>query len=139
MTERPAPTDDALWTYRARLVDVIDADTIRCLIDTGFGGRHEADIRVADVDAPEASTPEGRLARSLAAQLLWQVIDEDGWPVRVRTRRLLTVTKEARSFARWVADVWWRDEGEENTVAWRHLGTELVREGIAVAVDGGQR
>lgn len=40
---------------------VIDGDTLKLLLDTGFGGREEPHCRLQGIDAPEKNTEAGRL------------------------------------------------------------------------------
>lgn len=125
------PTDAGLWTYRARLVRFVDADTFEVECDTGFGSRHVIHARLAGVNAPERGAAAG--VRAVAALAGWmrdaeaRVPEETvTWPLRVRTLR--RGEGEARSFARWVADVWLVDpEG-----AWRSVAEWLVANGLAV-------
>jgi endonuclease YncB( thermonuclease family) len=53
------------WTVPAVVCRVVDADTIHADLDLGWGvWRKDAPIRVAGIDAPELSTPEGKAARA---------------------------------------------------------------------------
>lgn len=40
---------------------IIDGDTLKLLLDTGFGGREEPHCRLLGIDAPEKNTEAGRL------------------------------------------------------------------------------
>ena len=91
-----------LWRFRAKPLRVIDGDGILVLADTGFHGRHEVNIRIADLNAPELHTQEGHDAKMRLEEAIgWQ----SGWPLRVVTRQRETVVSEVRSFERFVADV----------------------------------
>lgn len=92
-----------LWRFRARVVRVIDGDTVVILADTGFYGRHEVTLRLADVWAPELGSPEGELARNRLTDLL--TVNPTGWNLRVVTRQKATVIAEQQSFARYVGDL----------------------------------
>ncbi len=94
-----------LWQYRAQLLRVIDADTAVLLIDTGFGGRHEVHLRIADLDGPERNTPEGPLAAQRLLGALWSAA-ETAWPLRVISRQRERVVSEVRSFERFVGDLY---------------------------------
>ena len=48
-----------MWEYRARDLSVVDGDTLRLLVDTGFYARHQVDLRLLDVWAPELKEPGG--------------------------------------------------------------------------------
>ena len=55
---RPPST---LYTYNARLVRVVDGDTIVANVDCGFYIHYHATLRLLRVNAPEAQTPQGRV------------------------------------------------------------------------------
>jgi len=53
-----------MYSYAAALVRVIDGDTVRLTLDLGFGlERVDQSYRVARINAPEMSTPEGPPAK----------------------------------------------------------------------------
>ncbi len=54
---------DELYTFKAKLIRVIDGDTLLVLIDQGFGIRTEQRLRLRGIDAPEMSTVPGRKAK----------------------------------------------------------------------------
>lgn len=113
-----------LWHFRASLVSITDADTLRLLVDTGFSGRHEAIIRLAGINAPESGTREGEAATAWLEDTLslWSVGHR--WPLRVVSLQRETVISEVRSFERFVGNVYLivhtgqlRDVGELLVVA----------------------
>lgn len=105
----PEEFDAHLWHYRAQVIRIIDGDTCVVLADTGFHGRHEVHIRIADLNAPELNAPGGAEARvKLVTTLGWLTV---GWPLRVATRRRETVLTEVTSFERYVADLYVLDGG----------------------------
>ena len=85
----------SLHEYRATLDRVKDGDTFVLLIDLGFGCLTRQPIRVIDFNAPELPTPEGKAARDQAIRVFASATD-----IRVRTY------KDARTFERWLAEVW---------------------------------
>jgi endonuclease YncB( thermonuclease family) len=99
-----------LWRFRARPLRVLDGDSVIVECDTGFYGRQEVNIRIADLNAPELNEPGGIEARlKLSAALTWM----SGWPLRVVTRQRETVVSEVRSFERYVADLFVMAAGGE--------------------------
>ncbi len=58
------------FLYRAREVRVIDGDTIEALVDLGFHSLTEQRLRLAQIDAPEIRTKEGRLARNFLIETI---------------------------------------------------------------------
>lgn len=55
--------DDILYTYKARVEDVIDGDTLKVEFLPGFGMRKGETIRLNHINCPELNTPEGRAAK----------------------------------------------------------------------------
>lgn len=95
-----------LWRFRAKPVRVIDGDTFVALCDTGFSGRHEAHIRIADLLAPERTNPGGPSATFRLIGVMNTLIPSWEWPLRIVSRQRETVISEVRSFERFVADVY---------------------------------
>jgi micrococcal nuclease len=85
------------WTYRARLVRVVDADTIHVELDLGFDVVKREVLRLAKLDSPELSTPEGRVARAVALDWLSDAKTVE-WP-------LLITTRKADRYKRYIATV----------------------------------
>ena len=60
-----------MFDYAATIVSVHDGDTVRADIDLGFGcWIKNQPLRIYGIDAPELTTPEGKLARDHAKTLL---------------------------------------------------------------------
>lgn len=96
-----------MWEYRAACLHVIDGDTIRVLADTGFGGRHEIDVRLLGVSAPELGQPGGAEAKAFVATWIGPHSTDLRWPLLIKTS--ITTTPEPaerRSFIRYLADVY---------------------------------
>lgn len=91
---------DPLYTYRARVIKTIDADTLRCEISLGFDVYKVIDIRLARINAPEVRTKDedekyrGRKAKEFVEDLLHPVEH-----VIIRTE------KDKRSFNRYIGEV----------------------------------
>jgi endonuclease YncB( thermonuclease family) len=82
-----------MYEYAARVLRIIDADSIIMHIDLGFSVWVKVPIRVLGVDAPERGTKAGHAAGLFAHVLLHEV---DGLIVR---------TQFDRSFARWLGAI----------------------------------
>ncbi len=94
------------FRYRARFVRALDADSLRLMVDLGFGARHEFDLRLAGVNAPEMGTMEGEDALVAVLTLMADHAvpirgDAGGWPLVAATHRRESGV-EVRSFARYV-------------------------------------
>lgn len=94
-----------LYHYRASLVRVIDGDTIVVKISLGFHVSIDVTVRIAGIDAPEMTGAERPAGEAAAAWLRRLLAERPALYVRTH--------KDARSFARWVADVAVARDGEE--------------------------
>lgn len=109
-----------LYHYKAVLDRVVDADTIDVVIKLGFEIDYKTRLRLNGINAPEVSTPEGKLAKSwLTAQL----------PVGTELE-IKTYKDKGDKFGRFLADV---------LVLGTNMNEELVKQGHAVLYDGGKR
>lgn len=96
---------EEVWIYRARPIRVVDGDTFYVLVDHGMSIHSTQSLRLRDVDTPEifSGTEEEKVAGQAAKAFVEQWMSEapaEEWPLRLRTR------KDARSFNRYVAEVW---------------------------------
>jgi micrococcal nuclease len=83
----------AMYEYRAELVRVVDGDTVILHVDCGFTmwRRHDS-YRLGRIDAPEMSTPEGRIAKAaLEAHL--------------QGKALVVQTQKADKYGRYLVEV----------------------------------
>lgn len=51
-----------MYTYKAKLVKIIDGDTADFTVDLGFFVSKLVRVRFANINTPEINTPEGKLA-----------------------------------------------------------------------------
>ena len=93
-----------LYQYKAKVIRVVDADTVDADVDVGFGLTMRQRFRVNNFDAPETFRPRneaekihGEKAKERAIELL---IDKD---------ILLKSTKVAGIYGRFGADIWLED------------------------------
>lgn len=82
-----------MYSYRAKVLNVHDGDTVRLLIDLGFRIAYEADVRLLELWAPELNTPEGKVSQQALAKLI-----PPGTEVFVNTYK-------KKSFDRWLGYV----------------------------------
>ena len=114
-----------MWTYRARLAHLVDADTFDLTVDVGFRVTVTDRFRLAWADAFEIRGPER--PRGLAAVELVR----DWWPP---DGEVLIQTFKARGrmargkFGRWLAEVHHPQRLEP-------LHEALIEAGLAVRVD----
>jgi micrococcal nuclease len=65
-----------LYFYEAKILRVIDGDTVEIMLDLGFKVFRKETIRLAHIDTPELPTPEGTAAKlwlidRLSKQEIW--------------------------------------------------------------------
>lgn len=80
-----APASHAAGTFAAKVVAVVDGDTV--VVRDERARRHE--IRIAGIDAPEIRQPYGVLARSRLAELVYGKRVTVAWYKRDRYDRVL--------------------------------------------------
>ncbi len=96
---------DKLWHYQARVVRVIDGDTLLVELDTGFHSTRWERLRLLGVDCPEivgTDRQAGMDARNFVRA--WVASDTDTWPY-------LVVTSKTDSFGRYLATITRKADG----------------------------
>ena len=116
--------------YAARVVRVVDGDTLDVVIDLGFDIHHKQRVRLVGVNTPESRTKDleekalGLLAKSYT----------DDWCVGCGNNVFIHTTKDGTGkFGRLLATVY----SDENKTAC--LNEDLVDSGHAKIYDGGKR
>jgi endonuclease YncB( thermonuclease family) len=109
------------WEWpRARVVRVVDADTLDVELDRGFYDRSVRRLRLAAVNAPERDTPEGRAAVDWLVE--WLHV-RDALPVQSADLPpsrwpLVALTERADAYGgRWDGWLWAAADGECLNVA----------------------
>lgn len=59
-----------LYVYKAKVVEVIDGDTLELMIDLGLGVFRKERVRLFGIDAPEMRFQKGKEARSYLINLI---------------------------------------------------------------------
>lgn len=98
-----APADN--YVRSARLIRVIDGDTLRVEIDQGSRQRFECDLRLRHVDTPEKRGPESPAGRFVHGQVIRWLSERMAFPLAVKTHKW-----QAGKFGRYLAEVWCGDE-----------------------------
>lgn len=83
-----------MFDFAARLVRVIDGDTVVMEVDVGFRLKATQRIRLANIDTPERTEPGWREA----------TLGTITWFAEHRALRVTTYVED--TFGRWVADVY---------------------------------
>jgi len=82
-----------IHTYAARVLRVVDGDTLDALIDVGFGIRVRERLRLKAINAPEINTRAGQKARAFLSEYL------------SRCPIIIVRTEKAGMYGRWLADL----------------------------------
>ncbi|NNE20740.1 MAG: hypothetical protein HKN10_19900 [Myxococcales bacterium] len=117
----PRPTDPS-YLYTAEPRDVIDTDTLLLDIDLGFEVIRRQRIRLARIDAPDRTTPEGAAGRRFVREQL------------AVARSIVVKTVKTDLHGRYVAHVFYafNNRGIESTfLKGRYLNQELIDKGYA--------
>lgn len=128
-TLRPAPeaTKAQLFTYAARLVRVVDGDTVVVALEVSPGVFLEQKLRLRGLDCPELSTPAGRAAQRFV----------DGLAAQATT--LVIHTTKPDKYDRYLADLFLAqesaDRGPATGAEQAYLNNALLSSGHAVRKD----
>lgn len=89
----------SLYTYAARLVRVVDGDTVELDLDLGFyEWRLGRSYRLLRIDAPEMNTAAGKAAKLWLEGYLWP-------PGTVATKSLVATTQKSDNFGRFLVEL----------------------------------
>jgi micrococcal nuclease len=113
-----------VYRYRARLLRVIDADTLDVEVDLGFRTHIRTPLRLLGVNAPERNTDAGRAAISWVA--VW--VSKTGVATRLVIDSAHPGDWSGDKYGRWLATVW-DEQG-------RQLNADLLAAGHAVPMQG---
>lgn len=113
-----------MYQYRAKLLRVIDGDTVDIEVDLGFKIFHDIRVRLGGVNAPEKNTSEGMAAKAFVIMWFADPV-KAGLPIDVYTRKDST-----EKYGRYLADIYCNGES---------LCQAMLAAGFAVPYDGGTR
>ncbi len=78
-----------MFSYQAKLIEVIDGHTVDLLVDLGFGVHVKERFRLYGIDAPEMPTEAGKIAKAYLESILGTAID-----IYVSTRKMTRKPQE---------------------------------------------
>ena len=119
---RATKHEEYLYTYKATVVKVIDADTLVLYIDLGFDSWIEQKLRLRGIDAPELSTVLGMAAKEHVQKILSKV------------DLVVCKTYKEDKYGRYLADIFYSlTEKDTEIVAQQgaYLNQELLDQGYA--------
>jgi endonuclease YncB( thermonuclease family) len=105
--------EELTYKFYGTVVKEHDGDTVTIDIDLGFSVHTIQNIRIAGINAPELSTPEGKLSRDYIQKIL-----------PIGTKVVLHTEKYRESFTRYIGDIY-LDDG-------RNVGQMMIDAGFAV-------
>ena len=79
-----------MFTYAAKLIEVVDGDTVDLLIDLGFGVHVKERCRLYGIDSPEMPAEAGKAAKAYLESLIGAATGE----LFVATRKMTRKPKE---------------------------------------------
>jgi micrococcal nuclease len=120
-----------LYTYRAWIVNVLDGDTVKAVIDLGFGVRSVQVLRLRGIDAPELVSQEGKEAKQALEAMLQRA--DSSKPIADSKTGVPVLIKTVKSdkYDRYLADIFIADK-KGNEI---YLNNELLKQGLAIRVN----
>jgi micrococcal nuclease len=112
-------TPEDLYTYCAYVVKVLDGDTLKVVVDLGFGVRSVQTLRLLGIDAPEIVTADGMESKKALEKMLKIADGKAGAP-------LLIKTVKSDKYDRYLADIF---------VGSVYINQKLIDEGLAVLME----
>jgi micrococcal nuclease len=85
-----------LFNYRAKVIHVVDGDTVDFSVDLGFNLSISIRTRLIGINAPERFTPEGKAASEYLQKLL-----PEGHTFTISTDKM-----PGDKYGRWLASIW---------------------------------
>ena len=119
----------AFYSYRARVVDAIDGDTVWLDIDCGFRVWTRQKVRLRGIDTPELPTAEGRRAKDFVARALEGL------------KAVAVTTTKPDKYDRYLADLFYLREADGPEAVLREgtfLNRALLEAGLAERFSEGE-
>lgn len=107
-----------LYTYAAEIEKVVDGDTLRVIVDLGFGIKTRQYLRLRGLDAPEVDTKEGVAAVEFVKSRL------------KRSDQILIKSSKSDKYDRYLADIFYRDKSGNE----QYLNNEILINHYAVRI-----
>lgn len=121
-----------MFEYAAKLIRVVDGDTVDLDIDLGLSVHRTERVRVSGVDTAELNSSDPVLRLRAQDAKLFVETQLAGCTLRVRTEKPYPTDK----YGRYLATILYRSSDEQD---WKNLTTRLLQEGHATAYSGGAR
>ena len=126
-----------MYTYNAKVVKVVDGDTIDALVDLGFNTWKQVRIRMHGMNAPESRTRDlEEKARGLAAKArLREILKEN-------KNKFILVSHGVGKYGRCLGEIFVENTpGKQELYPYLEVSVNrvLINEGHAVEYHGGKR
>lgn len=108
--------DKQLYIFKAKVLRVIDGDTLVIDLDMGFETHTIKRVRLLGVDTPERGKPGYNEAKAFTTQV---VLDND----------VYVQTYQSDVFGRYLADVWYRVGDDEYRLSHELIVRGFIKEG----------
>jgi micrococcal nuclease len=112
----------SMYQYAATVVSVHDADTVRLTVDLGCDTSIRMTVRLAGINAPELSTPEGKVARDYLMTVL----------LPGRSIWIATVKDKREKYGRYLGYIYLDKSAMEIAIPGTSVNDVLVTKGYAV-------
>lgn len=106
-----------LFTYKARVLDVTDGDTLWLMADLGFGISTKQQVRLRGLDAPEIATRDGQAAKQFIESKLKNVAE------------VVITSSKSDKYDRYLVDLFYEMKDGE-----KFLNNELLKQRLAQRV-----
>lgn len=123
-----------MFQYPAKIMRIVDGDTLWLDIDLGFRLHHQVDVRLAHINTPETINYTAKGLVDPAAAYIAKVC-----PVGCDV--VVDIVKQEK-YGRWLAQIYYAPGviGPMQILQQAHvLNDELVRAGLAVKYEGGKK
>lgn len=117
-----------MYTYRAKLVKVVDGDTIDVLVDHGMHIASQQRLRLIEINTPEPNSPNPleREAANKATEVLKKMLKGQD-DIYIRTHK-----DSKGSFGRYLAEVYTTEiHGDEEMYTEDHVNHQMLNGGFA--------
>jgi micrococcal nuclease len=130
-----------MWEYQAKVLRVVDGDTLDLMIDLGFRVFAKHRVRLHGIDTPETygvkKESEEYKAGMAAKEFVESWLRNEGGEVLIRSHD--GGTPRAGKYGRWLVDVYPLDgDADPESPVAPSLNEDLVAEGHATVYTGGR-
>lgn len=96
-----------MYEYKAKVIRIVDGDTIELLIDLGFGVSKVEMTRLANIDAYEKSLRNGQTAEEKALG-----IEATNYLIDLLSNKdvIVKTVKDSGKYGRYIANIFYNDE-----------------------------